>query len=226
MIHFTSESMLYGQPAQLVRDFLRETIGMQIFETEDLRGWLQVSPDTAAAIVKELLNDEYIVHELPRDGTQRFSLTDKGARLAMASMTQPIPRVAAEQLLADLLVRAADSAWQRPFVLQITKVAWFGDMLGDGDIISNVDLAVEVASPHEGKAYTDAQQKRFKLAGRGDERFGGALATFVWPYIKVGHYLRDGSRHVRIRSFSEMYELECPFKVVFETRRATRSRGQ
>ena len=41
----------------------------------------------------------------------------------------------------------------------------------------------------------------------------------VWPYIKVADYLRDGSRHVRIRSFSEMYELECPFRIVFEARR-------
>ena len=217
MIHFTSESMLYGQPAQLVRDFLRETIGMQIFETEDLRGWLEVSPDTATVIVTGMLNDDYIEHELPRDGIQRYSLTVKGAKLAMASMTQPIPRAAAEQLLADILVRAADSAWQRPFVLQITKVALFGDMLGDDDMISDVDLAVEVDSPYEGKAYTDAQRKRFKLTGHGDERFGGALAAFVWPYIKVGDYLRDGSRHIRIRSFSELYELECPFKVVFET---------
>ena len=48
--------MLYGQPAQLVRDFLRETIGMQIFETEDLRGWLEVSPDTATVIGKRSAN--------------------------------------------------------------------------------------------------------------------------------------------------------------------------
>ena len=144
-------------------------------------------------------------------------LTPKGAQLAMATFTQPIGRSEANRLLAELLVRASDSAWQRPFVLRITKVALFGDMLGDNDMISDMDLAVEVASPYEGKAYTEAQRQRFKHANRVGETFTNGIAFVVWPYIKVAEYLRDGSRHVRIRSFSELYELECPSRVVFET---------
>ena len=76
---------------------------------------------------------------------------------------------------------------------------------------------VEVASPYEGKAYTEAQRQRFKHANRVGETFTSGIAFVVWPYIKVAEYLRDGSRHVRIRSFSELYELECPSRVVFET---------
>lgn len=218
MIYLTPETKLYGQPARPVRDFLREAIGMRVFEANDLRGWLEISLDEANAMVKGMLSDELIVHELPvDDSVQRYRLTPKGTRRAMSTMMQPLTRAAADQLLADLLVRAADSAWQRPFVLRITKVALFGDMLGNADMISDVDLAVEVASPYEMKAYTEAQRQRFEHAKRGGESFTSALALFVWPYIKVADYLRDGSRHVRIRTFSEMYELECAFKLVFDT---------
>ena len=163
-MHLNPDSLLFGQPAQLVRDFLREAIGMRVFETEVLREWLEVSPDDAPVIVTEMLTDGYIVQEYLRDSVQWYSLTVKGTQLAMVSMSQPISRELAEQLLANLLVRAADSAWQRPFVLQVTKVALFGDLLGEDDMISDVDLAVEVASPYEGKAYTEPQRRRFEYA--------------------------------------------------------------
>jgi len=108
-MYLNPKSKLYGQPAIMVRDFLREVIGMGVFDTEDLFGWLQCSSAEAHAVVAGLLADAYIEPTTPRGSVSRYCLTVKGTQLGLASFAPRLKRSAAEQLLAEVIARAADT---------------------------------------------------------------------------------------------------------------------
>jgi len=82
-MHLIPKSKLYGRPAPMVCDFLREVIGMQVFDTEDLRGWLEVSAEETDAVVTVLLADGYTEHATPRGSVLQYRLTDKGTQLGL-----------------------------------------------------------------------------------------------------------------------------------------------
>ena len=209
-------SKLYGQPARIVRDCLREAIWMQVFDSDDLRGWLRVSVDEADTVVTGLLADDHIEPAPPRVGIPQYRLTRKGTQLGMASIAPQLRRAVAEQLLAEVIARAADTEAQRPFVYQVTKIALFGSMLGDAPLVSDLDFAMKVDSAFEDEALEDAERRRIELAAHGGKRFRNMVASIVWPRMEVAEYLRAGSKYVKLHSFSELYELECPFRIVYE----------
>ena len=84
-MHLSPKSKLYGQPAVIVRDFLGEVIGMGVFDTEDLFGWLQCSSTQAHTVMAGLLADDHIEPVSPRGSVQLYQLADKGTQLGLAS---------------------------------------------------------------------------------------------------------------------------------------------
>ena len=155
-------------------------------------------------MVMGLLADQYIGSVLPRDGVAQYGLVAKGYQLAAAKFAPPITRAVGEQLLAGVLSRAADSASQRPFVFQVTKVALFGSMLGDSPLVSDVDLAVQVRPRFEGTEFDERKQQRIDLAEERGKRFRSMIESVVWPRIELTEFLKAGSRYVSIRSFIEL----------------------
>ena len=83
-------------------------------------------------------------------------------------------------------------------------------------LVSDLDLAMKVKSVFTDEALDDAQQRRIESAVQSGKRFRSMVASVVWPRMEVAEYLRGGSRYVKLYSFSEMYELDCPFRIVFE----------
>jgi len=215
-MHLNPKSKLYGQPAIMVRDFLREVIGMGIFDTEDLFGWLQCSSAEAHAVVAGLLADAYIEPTTPMGSVSRYCLTVKGTQLGLASFAPRLKRAAAEQLLAAVIARAADTEAQRPFVFQVTKIALFGSMLGDAAFVPELDFAMKVRSAFTDETLAAAEQRRIDLAAHGGKRFQSMVHLIAWPRYEVAEYLKGRARYVKFHSFSELDELGCPFKIVYE----------
>ena len=84
-MHFSPKSKLYGQPARIVRDCLREAMWMQVFDADDLWGWLRITVDEADTVVTGLLADNHIEPAAPKLGIPQLRLTSKGSDLALAS---------------------------------------------------------------------------------------------------------------------------------------------
>ena len=209
------KSKLYGQPTLHVRDFLRH-VGPDTFDEKYLQARLQISSPEAKDVVTGLLADQYIDHALPKDGIPTYGLVAKGRQFAAASFAPQIARIEGERLLAGVIARAEDSESQRPFVFQITKIALFGSMLGSGPFVSDVDLALAVKPRYQGREFDELNQGRIDLAEQSGKRFKSMIASVVWPRMEITEFLRGGSRHISLHSFTEMELLQCPFRFVYE----------
>jgi len=214
-MHLIKKSKLYGQPTREIRDYFR-FVGLGTFDAEDLRTSLKLSADETRVVLSGLLADSYIDPAPPRDGVTEYGLAIKGRQLAAAKFAPQISRSVGEQLLAGVLTRAADEDAQRQFVFCVTKIALFGSMLGDSEMVSDVDLALEVTPRFEGDEFRARSQRRIDLAEQGGKRFRSMIASVVWPRMEVTEYLRGGARYVSIHSFMELELLNCPFQIVFE----------
>ena len=115
-----------------------------------------------------------------------------------------------------MIARAADTEAQRPFVFQVTKIALFGSMLGDAAFVPELDFAMKLRSAVTDDTLAAAEQRRVELAANGGKRFRSMVLSIVWPRMEVAEYLRGGSRYIKLHAFSEMYELGCPFRIVYE----------
>jgi predicted nucleotidyltransferase len=215
-MHLIPKSTLYGQPARSIRDFMRH-VGLGTFDEPYLRVRLKLSAHAAKAVLAGLLADQYIDLALPRDGVSVYGLTGKGGQLASASFAAPIRRAVGEHLLAGVLDRARDAGAQEAFVFRVTKIALFGSMLGTTPLVSDVDLALQLAPRFDGDQFTLLNQQRIDLAEQSGKRFRSMIESVVWPRLEVSEYLRGGSRYVSIHSFMELELLKCPFHIVFES---------
>ena len=223
-MHLIPKSMLYGQPARSIRDFMRH-VGLSTFDEAYLRTRLELSAIEAKAVVAGLLVDQYIDLALPRDGVSMYGLTGKGGQLASASFAPQIQRSVAEHLLAGVLDRARDAAAQEAFVFRITKIALFGSMLGTTTLVSDVDLALQLSPKFDGDQFTVLNQQRIDFAEQRGKRFRSMIESVVWPRVEVTEYLRGGSRYVSVHSFMELELLKCPFRTVVDNSRTDRTTG-
>jgi hypothetical protein len=130
-------------------------------------------------VVTGLLVDGYIEHATPRGSVLQYCLTDKGTQLGLASLAPRLKRAAAEQLLAEVIARAADTEAQRPFVFQVTRIALFGSMLGDAAFVFDLDLATKVRSAFTDETLAAAERRRIDLAAHGGKRFRSMVASIV-----------------------------------------------
>jgi predicted nucleotidyltransferase len=214
-MHLVPKSKLFGLPARAVRDFLRH-VGLNSFDEVYLQVRLKIGAADAAGAITKMLADQVIDHALPRDETPMFGVTIRGRLLAAASFAPQISREEGESLLSGVLARAADFDAQRPFAFQVSKVAFFGSMLGTAPMVSDVDIAVELVSPYEGSEYIEVHQRRIELAEMRGKRFSSRFASIVWPRMEAIEFLRGGERYISIHSFAELELLNCPFEIVFE----------
>jgi len=165
---------------------------MTIFDTEDLLLCLQISVEEADAVVTGLLVDDCIGPTTPRGNVPRHCLTDKGTQLGLASFATRLKRAAADQLLAEVIARAADTEAQRPLVFQVTKIALFGSMLGDAALVPELDFAMKVRSAFTDETLAAAQQRRIQLAAHGGKR----LSTLAYSILCRATRLPSTSRRV------------------------------
>ena len=91
-------------------------------------------------------------------------------------------------------------------------------MLGDVAFVPELDFAMKVRSAFTDETLAAAEQRRIDLAAHGGKRFQSMVHSIVWPRYEVAEYLKGGSRHVKFHSFSELDELGCPFRIVYERR--------
>lgn len=214
-MYLAPKSQLYGLPARAIRDFLRH-VGLGTFDDATLRVRLKLTPADANSLLRAMLADDLIDRALPMRGVPMYGITVKGGQLASAFFAPQIPRARGEQLLAGVLVRAADLETQRPFAFRVVKVALFGSMLGDEPLVSDVDLAVELMSPFEGEEWEDIHRKRVEVAEQRGKQFRTRFQSVVWPRREIVEFLRGGNRYISIHSFNELVLLDCPYRIVLQ----------
>jgi len=215
-MHLVPRSKLYGLPARSVRDFLRH-IGLATFDEPHLRSRLKLTVANSRNLLASMLEDDLIDRALPIGGTPMYGLTVKGGQLASASFAPQISRAVGERLLAGVIARAADTKAQGSFAFRVVKVALFGSMLVDAPLVSDVDLAVDLKSPYEGKHWDEIHRQRVEVAEQDGKVFRTQLRSIVWPRMEIVEYLRGGHGAVSIHSFNELMLLGCPYQVVLQS---------
>ena len=210
------KSKLYGQPAIRVRDFLRH-IGPGTFDVEYLRGRMGLSKSEAAAVLSGLLEGRLIEAALRHDGGAMYDLTWTGRTLAISTFAHKIPREQGERLLASVVARASDMEAQLPFAYRVKRIALFGSMLTEAELVHDVDLAVALEPKFEDDEFEEAKGVRVDVALRAGKRFRSRLEAIVWPHVEVIEYLRGGSRHVSLNGFAELRVLGAPSSIVYQS---------
>ena len=208
------KSTMYGVPARMLRDFLR-TVSVGTFDEDYLRSWLELDAVESKNVLAAMLFDDLIDSALPVNGVPRYGLLAKGCQIAAAKFASPIARPVAEQLLAGVIARAADST-VHPFAYRVVNVALFGSMLGSASIVSDVDLAVALKPRFDGARHDEVNRARIEAAEQAGRVFRTTFESVVWPRMEVIEFLRGGSRFVSIHSFGELELLGCPFALVYE----------
>jgi hypothetical protein len=139
-------SVIAGRPAKEVRDGLRrlrhgswsrEGITHN-YSPQHRNDWLKkprrIDPTDA------LLDAELIEQDKERTGC--FRVTDKGLRLACASLLPPITRAKADALMAAFLQRVVEVNTNDNFCEFISEVDVYGSYITDANILGDIDLNV------------------------------------------------------------------------------------
>ena len=134
----------------------------------------------------------------------------------MASFAPQIKRERAEQLLAQVVMRAGLANSEENFMFHVARVALFGSMLGTAPLVSDVDIAVEFVAKYGDEEWTAESQKRIDAADDQGQRFRSNLHRALWPRLEPVEFLRRGERYVSLHSFTELVGLGCDFRLVFE----------
>lgn len=204
-MHLVPNELVYGVAPEILLDCARQ------LHLRDGRPFsLDEFCEALGAPVREALP---VLYAMVADGffqanaecSDRYSVTNKLAQLALANATNGLLRVEAKKLLERVIERAikinADPEKHR---CQVDCIVVFGSFLGDKEVLGDLDIGAELRElrPAGGRVSID-EVRRFMR---------GAAS----PTTKVMSALRlQKPKQISIHRLEEVLRLGTPFRVVF-----------
>jgi hypothetical protein len=213
---------LYGLPTLVVRQVLRNMDpDWRVTERDACRDLSEIE---GHKLIEALLRDGLIepCESWVTDDAPRYSRTEKGTRLALAS-ARPIKRPTAERMLKALIERA-QAINDGDYFCTVGALIVFGSFMTDAPMLGDLDVAWTLHKRFvPGSSLDEARRRSEKRAGK---RAPGVLIAF-WPYTECllalkGHtpglslhdFLHDGSivlQGAHEVVFGELTEIDVPF---------------
>lgn len=215
-MNITPRSMRYGQPASLIRDFLRRE-ELHTFDANYISTMLQITAQEGFAVFMGLLADGYICPALAKGDTPMYGLTTQGLYFASAQFAPPISRARGEQLLHGVMARAKEIEAAGDMAFRLVQLVAFGSILLSTPVVSEVSIAIRVRQRFDSPDFERICQARMDLADARGVRFKNRAEYLAWPHLEVGRYLRGGEKYIHIHGMVELKMLGLPYRTIYST---------
>jgi hypothetical protein len=208
--------IIAGLPILEVRKLLRVSRGGYINQNH-VSYILKVTPERGQEIVLALERGGFLEPSKLCAGT--WGHTIKGNALANASAARPIKRATAERRLHEFLERVqAVNATSSRYLYRVERVALFGSLLGDGEYVGDVDLAVLLRPtiPDRKKFFPHLQRRGEEglLAGKTSS---DPMDKFTWSETEVWIFLKGSCRALSLCEFSkEWLRWIAPYRIIYK----------
>jgi predicted nucleotidyltransferase len=187
-------------PALLVRTTLRHLRARLRWGLAELEAAAGLTHGNGRALVKAL-RSEGLIEPAGRDA---WKITQAGQTLSSATAAKRVTRTTAEKALQQFLGRVEQVNSDPYFLGKVTRVVLFGSMLKpEAERLSDVDLAVEVASKETGfdRARIKNYERVEKLAMQG-HRFRNFVEQEGCWYWEVFGFLKGRSRVIALADYA------------------------
>jgi predicted nucleotidyltransferase len=216
-VRIDSNEAIAGEPIFEIRRLLRRSRG-HLITLETVSCCMKVSSQRGGEVLQAIERGGYVAPYEPFPGA--WAQTIKGNALAIASLAKPIKRTTAERHLQKFLERVqAVNAPTSRFLYRVERVALFGSLLGDGESVGDVDLAV-LLKP----AIRDRKRFCAELESRGEEGFlagqtsSDPVDKFGWPDKEVWIFLKSRCRALSLCRFSDELLQIAPHRIIYTWR--------
>jgi len=171
---------------------------------EDFCKALGAPEEEAKPVLDELIRNGFISNNGPT--YEPYVPGDRFSQIALATITEGIPRATAEMLLDSVANRAKQiNANPREFGHRIIRLAVFGSFLRGEAVLGDLDIAFEC------KVHPMEEQRRELLR---------EIRSNV-SYRKTISYLRlRKPRQISLHEWKDLEKINTPFKIVFEEKEA------
>lgn len=151
-------------------------------------------------------------------GAAAYEVTDKGHAFCLASCLKKIPRAKIEALLGKAVAacEAVNADGTLPEYIKCLRV--FGSYLGDGEMLGDLDLALETQRRRGKMSKGDYAEWLADFGYRHCPR-GEWLDQILYPWTMLCRRLKNRSPYVSIHSDSELKRLGAKNRVVFRAKR-------
>jgi len=154
-------------------------------------------------VLAQMISEGFITAQTGDGGT--YLATSKLGQLALANVSEGLPRLQADALLAQVLVKAA-SVNEHPekHGCVVIRVVVFGSYLTQKEVLGDLDIGVELKELPRPGAHDE--RARYRDWSRG-------MAS---PSTKVRSLLRlRKPKQISIHDFDEVLRLGTPYRLVF-----------
>ena len=206
-MRITAGQKIAGYSAVKIRELMRRT-GSRPLTPQTVRQILGCSKDAATCTLNRLHSEGFLNSV---DG--HWTMSTRGAALAMATAAAPLRRATASGLIADLVGRGhevnADDTW----AYRIETLVVFGSYVRGADRPNDVDVACELRP----RWRADKQQAQEQLRRRAREgEFRNLTEWAAWPKLEVFRFLKARSRGLSIHELEDWILQSTDHQVVFE----------
>jgi len=205
--------MRYGQPASLIRDFLRRE-ELRTFDASYISTMLQITAQEGFAVFMGLLADGYIGPALAKGETPMYGLTTQGLYYASAQFAPPISWARGEQLLHGVKARAMEIEAAGDMAFTLVQLVAFGSILLGAPLVSEVSIAIRIRPRLDSPDFERTCQSRMDLADSRGMRFKNRAEYLAWPHLEVGRYLRGGEKYIHVHGMIELEMLGLPCRTI------------
>ncbi len=193
-----------GLSGLTVRNMLRRV--HRLLDANLVSRQCKVAVPEAKEVIGQLARDGFIAFSEQERGTDYYTVTKKGKKLAQASATTKMPRTRADRIIRDFMKRVKEVNANADYMFRVSTVVLYGSYVRGEQQLSDVDIAVDL----EGKwDSTDERQHREWAEERADVAIaqGRSFPTFVdelcWPHREVMLHLKARTRGLSLNPLDD-----------------------
>lgn len=198
-MRLTPNKSMFGVKPEILRDCANQLRDLDSFSVENFCEAIGAPAEEARPVLEHLLREGFV----GTGNDEQYIPTTQFLQLANANITDGLSRAEAKALLQRVIERARDiNAKADEFDHHITRLAVFGSILGNNEVLGDMDIAFDC---QRNPISDDIPAKRCSLSQ--------SLANFS----KMLSYLRlRKPGQISLHSWDEIKFLKTPYKIVFE----------
>lgn len=213
-----TKDTIAGQPAKIIRDFLRYASGIDLWTVEMAAQRLRISSQKARQVVSKLAALKYIERKRDHGKQLYWKTTLKGNSLGLATAGTPIRRETAQRVIDNFLQRCRKVNAEDYYLFKVKRALVFGSFLSDAQQLNDVDLAIEL-EPKESDIdrHMELCRKRTLTVKHLGRHFSNIVEELSWAQREVTLFLKSRSTAISLHQEDPILK-QVKAKVLFEER--------
>jgi predicted nucleotidyltransferase/predicted transcriptional regulator len=192
-----------GQPAVLVRDFLK-SVGDRMVNYHYIMHYFKVKRGVARTLIDSLTREGLLIQDIEDRTSSWYKTTNKGLALSLASAARPLIRSTAEKKLCAFLVRVLVVNTNEDYLYKVSRVVLFGSYLSKKERINDIDIALELVPKNHGKDFNETADRRIKALEQEGRVFRSFEDELFWPSTEAWRFLKSRSWALSLHHIATM----------------------